>query len=160
MRDSVRWLDAHFIGTESETIPLTVKPGESGELANPDQSTYYFWDNKPTSAHYYINKQGVPESEACTWGTDAKAVGNWAPLIFGTSFDDRVMNVGFSGLKQNELIWNDRADFTTTFTGDGVMSPCKYKHDSGEFCQGGACGRDLNCTVCVLVITFRSVLTR
>jgi hypothetical protein len=138
-------------GTESETIPLTVKPGESGELANPDLSAYYHWDNKPTSAHYYINKQGIPESEACTWGTDSKAVGNWAPLIFGTSFDDLTMHVGFSSLKQNELMWNDRADFTTTFTGDGVTSPCKYQQHTGEFCQGDTCGRDVNCTVSLLV---------
>ncbi|KAF2689137.1 glycoside hydrolase family 132 protein [Lentithecium fluviatile CBS 122367] len=150
LKKSVSICRTDYPGTESETIPLTVKPGETGELANPDQGTYYFWDGKATSAHYYINKQGVPESEACTWGTDSKkAVGNWAPLIFGTSFDDRNMRVGFSSLKQNELIWNDRADFTATFTGEGVKSPCKYKHITGEFCQDANCGRDVNCTASV-----------
>lgn len=116
-------------------------------MANPDQRAYYFWQNKPTSAHYYINKQGVPEGEACTWGSGGSAVGNWAPLIFGTSWDDMNTNTGYSSLKQNELIWNDRADFTATFVGDETTNPCKYDHVTQNFCQNGGCGRDLNCTV-------------
>jgi hypothetical protein len=124
------------LGTESMTFPLTIGPGETGYLANPDQSKYFFWEGKPTSAHYYVNKQGVPESEACTWGQDGKGVGNWSPTIFGTSFDDIASNVGYSSLKQNELNWNERLDYSITFTGDGVTNACKYKASTGKYGQG------------------------
>lgn len=118
------------------TFPLTIGPGETGYLANPDQSKYFFWEGKPTSAHYYVNKQGVPENEACTWGQDGKGVGNWSPTIFGTSFDDMSSNVGYSSLKQNELNWNDRLDYSITFEGDGVTNACKYKASTGQYGQG------------------------
>lgn len=123
-------------GTESMTFPLTIAPGEIGYLANPDQGKYFFWEGKPTSAHYYVNKQGVPESEACTWGHDSKGVGNWSPTIFGTSFDDLASNVGYSSLKQNELNWNERLDYSITFIGDGVTNACKYKASTGKYGQG------------------------
>ncbi|KAF2644075.1 SUN-domain-containing protein [Massarina eburnea CBS 473.64] len=139
-----------YPGTESETVPLTIKPGQTGELANPDQSAYYFWGEKATSAQYYINKQGVSESEACTWGNGADAVGNWAPANFGTSWDDLNMNIGFSGLSQNKPTNpNDRLDFDVTFTGDGVSNPCKFKKSTGEYCSGDNCGRDVGCTASV-----------
>ena len=124
------------VGTESMTFPLTIGPGETGYLANPDQSKYFFWEGKPTSAHYYVNKQGVPESEACTWGNDGKGVGNWSPTIFGTSFDDIASNVGYSSLKQNELNWDEKLDYSITFIGDGVNSACKYKASTGKYGQG------------------------
>lgn len=127
---------ADFSGTESMTFPLTIGPGETGYLANPDQSKYFFWEGKPTSAHYYVNKQGVPESEACTWGHDGKGVGNWSPTIFGTSFDDIASNVGYSSLKQNELNWNEKLDYSITFIGDGVTNACKYKASTGKYGQG------------------------
>ncbi|CAI6332805.1 unnamed protein product [Periconia digitata] len=139
-----------YPGTESETIPFTLKPGESGELASPDQKSYYFWEGKPTSAQYYINKQGVPESEACTWGTGAKAVGNWAPANLGTSWDDINMNAGFAGLSQNKPTNpDDRLDFNIKFTGDGVQNPCSFKKSTGEYCSGNNCGRDVGCTASI-----------
>jgi hypothetical protein len=63
------------------TFPLTVGAGQTGYLANPDQSKYFFWKNQATSAHYYVNNAGVSESEGCTWSKPELGHGNWAPLI-------------------------------------------------------------------------------
>jgi hypothetical protein len=118
------------------TFPLTVGPGQTGYLANPNLGKYFFWDGKPTSAHYYVNKQGVTESEACTWGQEGQDRGNWSPTIFGTSFDDISSNIGYSSLKQNELNLKDRLDYSITFTGDGIVNPCKYHRATGKYGQG------------------------
>jgi hypothetical protein len=133
------------------TIPLTVGAGETAELANPNQGAYYFWDGKPTSAQYYINNKGVPENEACTWGTASKTAGNWAPLNFGTSFDDLKMNQGFSSLAPNNPTTNAKLDFTVTFSGNGVQNACRFNGTTGQYCMGPAndyskCG-DIGCTV-------------
>jgi hypothetical protein len=133
------------------TIPLTVGAGETAELANPNQGAYYFWDGKPTSAQYYINNKGVTENEACTWGTTANTVGNWAPLNFGTSWDDIAMNRGFSSLAPNNPTTDAKLDFTVTFSGDGVQNACKFNGANGKYCMGPAndysqCG-DVGCTV-------------
>jgi hypothetical protein len=118
------------------TFPLTVGPGQTGYLASPNLSKYFFWGGKPTSAHYYVNKQGVPESEACTWGQEGQDRGNWSPTIFGTSFDDISSNTGYSSLKQNELNPKDRLDYSITFAGDGIVNPCKYNKSTGKYGQG------------------------
>ncbi|KAH8724040.1 hypothetical protein GQ44DRAFT_802065 [Phaeosphaeriaceae sp. PMI808] len=128
-----------YPGTESMTFPLTVGPGETGYLANPDQTRYFFWKSGATSAHYYVNKQGVSEAEGCTWSNPNEAKGNWAPTIFGTSWDDRNMNIGFSSLKQNELRRDAQLDYSITFTGDGVNAPCGYKRSTDQYCQGDNC---------------------
>jgi len=134
------------------TIPLTVSPGQIAELANPNQANYWFWNGNPTSAQYYINNKGVPESEACTWGNGAKASGNWAPLNFGTSWDDFRMNMGFSGLAPNNQWTQEKLDFSVTFTGDGIQNACKWDSQKQQYCQGSGndfsnCGNPFGCTV-------------
>jgi hypothetical protein len=145
------------------TFPLTVGPGETGYLANPDQNKYFFWSGNPTSAHYYVNKQGVSEDEACTWAQPGDDRGNWAPAIIGTSWDDINMNQGFSSLKQNELRKDVPLDYSITFTGNGVVSPCKYKKSSDQYCQADDCWSrkeqpDRGCTVWVACTIFKAVL--
>ncbi|KAF1972447.1 SUN-domain-containing protein [Bimuria novae-zelandiae CBS 107.79] len=130
-----------YPGTESETLPLTINPGETKELANPDQSAYYEWDGKATSAQYYVNNQGVEEKRACTWGNGSGDEGNRAPVNLGTSFVsiDRTtrkpVNAGFTALFQNKPT-NPYAklNFAIQFTGGGVSSPCTYKngHYNGD----------------------------
>ncbi|KAL6708568.1 Protein BZZ1 [Coniothyrium glycines] len=142
LKQSVSICRTDYPGTESMTFPLTVGPGETGYLANPDQEKYFFWQGKATSAHYYVNKQGVPESEACTWGQEMSGKGNWSPAIIGTSFDDRIMQEGFSSLKQNELCKEEKLDYDVTFMGDGIVSPCSYKHSTNQYCQGDDCWTD------------------
>ncbi|KAI4672910.1 uncharacterized protein J4E78_001413 [Alternaria triticimaculans] len=149
---SVSFCRTDYPGTESMTFPVTVGPGETGFLANPDQQKYFFWQGKKTSAQYYVNKQGVPEDEACTWGTEMGGKGNWAPAVFGTSFDDGPMQEGFSSLKQNELCKKERLGYDITFIGDGVVSPCRYKSATNQWCQGDKCWEDPDrgCTAAVM----------
>jgi hypothetical protein len=118
------------------TFPLTIGPGESGYLANPDQDKYYFWEGKATSAQYYVNSQGVPESEACTWAKPGDARGNWSPTILGTSFAKRE---GFTGLSQNPERKDVALNYSIDFTGDGVVSPCRYKKSTDQYCQDNEC---------------------
>jgi hypothetical protein len=131
------------------TFPFTVSPGETGWLANPDQEKYFFWNDLPTSAQYYVNKAGVAEKDACTWGKEMQGKGNWAPAVFGTSFDDHVMNEGYSSLKQNELCKQERLGYDITFIGAGVVSPCRYKSATNEWCEAEQCWTDPDrgCTV-------------
>ncbi|KAF1945903.1 SUN-domain-containing protein [Clathrospora elynae] len=149
---SVSFCRTDYPGTESMTFPVTVGPGETGFLANPDQNEYFFWEGLKTSAQYYVNKQGVPENEACTWGKEMQGKGNWSPTVFGTSFDDGPMQQGFSSLKQNELCKNERLGYDITFTGDSVVSPCRYKSSTNQYCQGDACSDDMDrgCTAAIM----------
>ncbi|KAI4676542.1 uncharacterized protein J4E88_007460 [Alternaria novae-zelandiae] len=149
---SVSFCRTDYPGTESMTFPVTVGPGETGFLANPDQQKYFFWQGKKTSAQYYVNKQGVPEDEACTWGTEMGGKGNWAPAVFGTSFDGGPMKEGFSSLKQNELCKKERLGYDITFIGDGVVSPCRYKSATNQWCQGDKCWEDPDrgCTAAIM----------
>ncbi|KAF2865523.1 hypothetical protein BDV95DRAFT_652392 [Massariosphaeria phaeospora] len=150
LSQSVSICRTDYPGTESETMPFTLKPGETGELASPNLSKYYQWQGKATSAHYYINPQGVPEKEACTWSDESRAVGNWAPVIFGTSFDDLKPGqerYGYSGIKQNELRMTDKLNFAITFTGEGIRSPCTWDNKKNVFCEGKDCGEFKGCTV-------------
>ena len=121
------------------TFPLTLGPGQTGFLANPDQSKYYFWKNNPTSAQYYVNSQGVEEGMACTWAKPGDARGNWSPTIIGTSFDDSTAKEGFTGLSQNPERKDVALDYSITFTGDGVVSPCRYKKNEDQYCQDKDC---------------------
>ncbi|KAL5119826.1 Beta-glucosidase (SUN) [Pleosporales sp. CAS-2024a] len=128
-----------YPGTESMTFPLTLTPGQTGYLANPDVSKYYFWKGMTTSAQYYVNNQGISEADGCTWAQAGDARGNWAPGIIGTSFDDMKAHKGYTSLKQNELNLATKLNYSITFGGDGVVSPCSYKKSTDQYCQGDSC---------------------
>ncbi|KAJ4351637.1 Protein BZZ1 [Didymosphaeria variabile] len=137
-----------YPGTESETLPLTINSGETKELANPDQKSYYFWDNKPTSAQYYVNNQGVSEAQACTWGSGQGDTGNRAPVNIGTSFDDILSNMGYTGLLQNKPTNPDaKLNFVIRFMGDGVSNPCSYK--DGQYYNADGVGNPDGCTASI-----------
>jgi len=148
---SVSFCRTDYPGTESMTFPFTLGPGQSGFLASPDQGKYYIWKGLATSAQYYVNKQGIPEDEACTWGSPMRGKGNWSPTILGTSWDDLKAHEGFTSLFQNPESYNERLDYDITFTGDGVVSPCAYKKASGQYCQDGKCSGDIKvgCTAAI-----------
>ena len=139
-----------MVGTESMTIPFTVGPGETAEIAVPEQSRYFFWDGKPTTGHYYVNNQGVPEDQACTWSDGHSAVGNWSPLILGAGWDDINMQMGFFSLTQNRE-QKETLNYSIEFVGDNgnVINPCKYDAKSGKVCNPATndCGEHTNgCT--------------
>jgi SUN family beta-glucosidase len=74
-----------YPGSESETVPTVIEPGETEELACPNSDTYYKWKGMATSAQYYLNPIGEGPESACQWGQAGKDVGNWAPINFGVS---------------------------------------------------------------------------
>jgi SUN family beta-glucosidase len=133
------------------TIPLTVKPGQTAELAVPDLSKYFWWSGQPTSVQYYVNSQGIPESDSCTWSNGKHPKGNWAPMVFGAAWDDINMNMGFVSITSNYLT-QDNLNYDVNFVGEGenVINACKYKASNREVCTAnGVCSNsnDAGCTV-------------
>ncbi|KAK6842199.1 SUN-domain-containing protein [Apiospora arundinis] len=74
-----------YPGTENMIVPTWADAGSTNILANIKSSGYYTWQGKDTTLQYYINPQGVPVEEACTWDsfTTPQSTGNWAPTNLG-----------------------------------------------------------------------------
>ncbi len=140
-----------YPGTESETVPLTVEPGQTSELTCPDANDYYVWEGSFTSAQYYINPMGVSVSDACQWQTADVAgdwhgapgnIGNWAPVNMG-------VGKGSAGSTYISLFQNaptnpqGTLDFSITITGD-VSGSCSYS--GGQFWSNGVASSS-GCTV-------------
>ncbi|KAK5987691.1 Secreted beta-glucosidase sun1 [Cladobotryum mycophilum] len=114
-----------YPGTESMVIPAVAGPGDTIPLTNPNQDTYYQWQNMKTSAQYYVNKKGIATKDACCWNSiaDKLGAGNWAPVILG---------VGQAGdgntyisIFQNSPTSTALLDFNIEITGS-VNSKCSY----------------------------------
>jgi SUN family beta-glucosidase len=117
-----------YPGTEGETIPLNVGPGETLPVTCPDANNYYMWEGAFTSAQYYLNPSGTPVDQACQWGTPGGNTGNWAPVNMG-------VGQGSSGETFISLFPNTptntygELDYDITITG-GVSGDCEYKMNS------------------------------
>ncbi|KAI6779122.1 uncharacterized protein J7T54_007577 [Emericellopsis cladophorae] len=113
-----------YPGTEGMYIPAIAGPGDKVELCNPDQS-YYTWDNKGTSAQYYVNPKGFDKEEACIWKSDKfpDKLGNWAPVIAGVGYTDDGNT--FLSIFQNAPMSTAKLDFNIEIVGD-VNSKCSY----------------------------------
>jgi hypothetical protein len=123
------------------TLPLTIQPGEIQEVACPDSTKYYKWAGAATTAQYYINKQDVPESQACRWGQEGTERGNWAPVNFGVGYNGQL---GYMALFPNEPTSpGSKLDFTVEFVSDSMDGKCKYT--DGTYYGGGDAGK--GCTV-------------
>lgn len=121
-------------GTESETLPLELSPASVEQLANPDQSTYFFWENKPTTAQYYINPAGIDAKHGCTWGSDdGTNTGNWAPMNLGVGYSD---GTTYLAIYPNEPTTDALLQFNVKFEGD-VSPPCYYDSSSGKYYENG-----------------------
>ncbi|KAK4074629.1 CAZyme family GH132 [Purpureocillium lilacinum] len=122
-----------YPGTEAMVIPAIAQPGSTVEVTVPVSSKYYVWDNKKTSAQYYINPKGLGPADACVWTSDKqpKAAGNWAPLNLGVGQDDN--GVTWIGLFRNKPTSQADLDFNVEITGD-VSVKCSYK--KGQFSDG------------------------
>lgn len=130
-----------YPGTENMVIPTIVNPGSSAPLTCVDQSTYYKWQGKATSAQYYVNNAGVSQADGCVWSNDGTGNGNWAPLNFGAGYVD--------GISYLSLIPNPNnlkaANFNVKIVADDgavVNGNCVYENGSYN---GGSNG----CTVAV-----------
>ena len=121
-----------YPGTESETIPLDVLPGETSPLTCPDANTYYQWEGAHTSAQYYVNPSGAPCSEACTWGSAGTNLGNWAPMNAGVG--KGTDGITYLSIFQNAPTNTDgKLNFNVRIT--GASGDCEYV--GGQYLQNG-----------------------
>lgn len=110
-------------GTESETIPVGVEPGQTQELTCPDADNYYKWLGKSTSAQYYINGQGYSPSQACQWSDGNLPIGNYAPMNLGVGQNGDI----YLSLFPNEPTTNAKLDFNVRIEGNDLSGVCKYE---------------------------------
>jgi len=117
-----------YPGTEGETIPLNVEPGDTLPVTCPDANNYYLWEGNFTSAQYYVNPSGTPVDQACQWGTPGGNTGNWAPVNIGVgqgSSGETFISI-FPNAPTNP---DGELDFDITITG-GISGDCEYKMNS------------------------------
>lgn len=130
-----------YPGTENMVIPTIVNGGSSSPLTVVDQSSYYSWQGKKTSAQYYVNDAGVSQTDGCIWGTAGSGVGNWAPLNFGAGHDN---GVSYLSLIPNPNNLN-AANFNVKIVAeDGAVVNGECVYENGSY-SGGSNG----CTVAV-----------
>jgi hypothetical protein len=109
-------------------IPTAVY--DTASLAVPDPS---YWCS--TAAHYYINPPGVGPEDACVWGTNGKAVGNWSPYVAGANVD--ASGETFIKLGWNPIYLEPTTPFRNNVPNWGVKIECP-----GGGCNGLPCGID------------------
>ncbi|KAF5100530.1 hypothetical protein D0Z03_000799 [Geotrichum reessii] len=142
LSQSVAICRTDYPGTENMVIPTIVGPGETAALTCVDQSTYYTWRNKATSAQYYVNNAGVSQADGCVWGDSGSGVGNWAPLNFGAGAVDGISYLSLIPNPNNR----NAANFNVKIVADDgavVNGECKY--ENGAYNGNGSDG----CTVAV-----------
>lgn len=131
-------------GTESETLPLELAGGSAEQLANPDQSSYFYWEGKPTTAQYYINPAGFTADKACTWGSSSDDnTGNWAPMNMGVGYSN---GVTYLSIFPNEPTTDAKLKFNVKFEGD-VSPACYYDASSATYYKDGVPNTSEGCTV-------------
>lgn len=131
-----------YPGTENMVIPTIASAGGTTVITTVDQDSYYKWQNKPTSAQYYVNNAGVSWQEGCQWCSSGSGMGNWAPLNFGAG--------STGGIAYLSLIPNpnnlEAANFNvkiTSYNGGSVNGQCVY--ENGQYNGDGTDG----CTAAV-----------
>lgn len=129
-----------YPGTESETVPVELQPGETEALTVPDASTYYTWQGKSTSAQYYLNPIGYPASQACQWGSPGTPLGNYAPINFGVGAKD---GTTWLSIFQNSPTTSAQYQGTVELQGN-LSGSCKYSN--GQYCGATGCNSQ-GCTV-------------
>ncbi|EED15639.1 SUN domain protein (Uth1), putative [Talaromyces stipitatus ATCC 10500] len=132
-----------YPGTESETLPSCVNPGQTIQLANPDGNSYYEWEGKSTSAQYYINPAGFDETQACIWGSpDPNPIGNFAPMNLGLGYKN---GVTFASIFPNKPTTSEILQYNVRY--DGVSTECAW--DSNAKAYKGGASADGGCTVSI-----------
>lgn len=129
-----------YPGTESETVPVELQPGETEPLTVPDAGSYYTWQGKSTSAQYYLNPIGYPASQACQWGSPGTPLGNYAPINFGVGAKD---GTTWLSIFQNSPTTSAQYQGTVELKGN-LSGTCKYSN--GQYCGVTGCNSQ-GCTV-------------
>lgn len=141
LSDSVAICRTDYPGTENMVIPTIVRPGSTAALTTVDQSTYYQWQGKGTSAQYYVNNAGVSQENGCVWGENGSGVGNWAPLNFGAGYVNGNTYLSLIPNPNN----NSPANFNVKIVAEeGAIVNGECKYENGVY-TGGQNG----CTVTV-----------
>ncbi|KAK3694021.1 hypothetical protein B0T22DRAFT_58986 [Podospora appendiculata] len=125
-----------YPGNEAMTIPVVTTPGSTYPLTNPLSSTYYKWQNKPTTAQYYVNNKDVSVEQACTWTSSVfpSSAGNWAPTCIGVGKDDN--GITYLSIFPNLPTSHAVLDFDIEITGD-ISGECWLK--SGQYSGNNGC---------------------
>lgn len=131
-----------YPGTESETVPVDVQPGQTSNLTCPEADNYYTWQGGKTSAQYYVNPAGVAVKDACQWGTPDKPWGNYAPMNLGVGYSN---GAAWLSIFQNAPTTDAKLEFCVEIVGDGISGSCKY--ENGQYCSGTSCSSTTGCTV-------------
>lgn len=126
-------------GTESETIPLSLGNNDLQPLTCPD-SNYFKWQQKVTSAQYYVNPKGISTKKGCQWGDGSEPIGNWAPINLGVGEN----NGKWLSIAQNAPTTNEKLDFNIKIKGSDLGGSCKY--EDGSFISDTG-SNDSGCTV-------------
>ncbi|TQV98705.1 hypothetical protein V2A60_007588 [Cordyceps javanica] len=116
-------------GNEAMLIPTVVD--SISTLAVPGTS---YWQS--TAAHYYINSPGVGH-EGCVWGTDSKAVGNWAVFVAGANTDangQTFVKLGVNPVWQASALFSTKPNF-------GVKIECPEGGCNGLPCEISSDGK-------------------
>ncbi|ODV97010.1 hypothetical protein PACTADRAFT_48789 [Pachysolen tannophilus NRRL Y-2460] len=90
LTDDVALCRTDYPGSESMVVPTLLSAGGSKPISVVNESTYYQWEGKETSAQYYVNNAGVSVEDGCIWGTSGSGVGNWAPVVLGAGYIDGI----------------------------------------------------------------------
>ncbi|KAK4461074.1 putative septation protein SUN4 precursor [Cladorrhinum samala] len=125
-----------YPGNENMIIPLDTYPGQTYPLTNPDSSTYYFWQGKPTTAQYYVNNENVAVEDACVWKSDKfpDSAGNWAPTNIGVG--KSLTGETFISIFPNLPTTTAILGFDIEITGD-ISGTCTLK--SGVYSGNNGC---------------------
>ena len=122
-----------------DTQPQTTSP-----LTCPDSKNYYFHEGSPTTAHYYVNNQGVKKEDACRWNKDGSHEGNWAPTFFGVGRDVFGKTwLSIASTRQNNPTDYQPLDYRVKILGN-TSGDCVYEH--GQYCGVDGCNNQ-GCTV-------------
>ena len=129
-----------YPGTESETIPTELQPGQTQPLTVPDAGSYYQWEGKSTSAQYYLNPPGVAAAQGCQWGSPGNDWGNYAPINFGVGAKD---GTTWISIMANTPTTTATYPGTVEIQGD-ISGSCSYSN--GQYYSDGS-ANSAGCTV-------------
>ncbi|CCH42046.1 Septation protein [Wickerhamomyces ciferrii] len=123
-----------YPGTENMVIPTYVQGGKTLPLTVVDQSTYYQWGGKGTSAQYYVNDAGVSYEKGCVWGSEGSGIGNWAPLNFGAGAVNGISYLSLIPNPNNNNALNFNVKIVAADDDSVVSGDCKY--ENGKYLNG------------------------
>lgn len=131
-----------YPGSENMNIPTELTAGNSTEIFVVDEDNYFEWENKKTSAQYYVNNAGVSVEDGCIWGESSGTVGNWAPIIIGAGYTNDNAYLSISTNSNSDSAANFNVEIIAADDDSTLVGTCVY--ENGAFTDGSS-----GCTVTV-----------